>query len=150
MAQFFDIKIAPNPIPFMNVMGQVMPIVEKVIGTSMTASILNRLREGTPVDSGDARKAWVSEVVPGGISFGNAVIDNKDNPPIHYAGILEEGLYYRTQPTEKVDRGSRRSGWFSTQALDGIIQPLIDDEDFVGYVVDMCMDKYMAEVNKRA
>lgn len=150
MAKFFDIKLTPNPLPFMNVMGRIMPIVEKVIGTSMTASILNRLKEGTPVDSGDAKKAWASDVVPGGITFSNPVIDNTDKNPTYYANILEEGLYHRSQPTEKVDRGSRRPGWFSTQALDGIIQPLIDDKDFVDYIAEMCMDKYVAEVTKRA
>lgn len=77
--------------------------------------MLSVLQGKTPVDTGKTRSAWTSVNTQFGLSFTN---------PAAAAKYLEEGLYKgvgpKTVATEK--------GIFSTQAPEGIINPILKDQ----------------------
>jgi len=110
-------------------------VTEGMKAASLT--IKNRLKANTPVGiggtSGNLKRSWSDiKKVSGGFSFNN---------PVDYGPIVEEGLYPGKGP-RTTSRG------FSTQAPEGIMQPLVNDTKFVESIVTFVATKVLERLNK--
>lgn len=94
--------------------------------------LLDWLHAGSPVDTGEFLLSWdENKRQDGGMSFGNDA---------EYAITLEEGLYPGVGPkTIQTPRGT-----FSTQAKDGIINPIVERPEKYG--IDKAIDDLIGKV----
>lgn len=101
------------------------------------------LIDNTPVDTGYLMMNWEAVKTDDGMVFGNSAA---------YAHVLEEGLYQGVGKTGKTVPGTHRAGIFSSQAPDGIIEPIVREPEKYGVderftvAVDKCVDYLMQEV----
>lgn len=98
--------------------------------------VYDLLVEGTPKDSGKTRKAWSSVATEYGLSFYNTEVS---------AYVLEEGKFSGVGP-KTVQTGE---GIFSTQAPEGIINPIMKDDKELGKIADLLLEEMLKSVRAR-
>ena len=130
----FDIRLKPNTAgdDFKKLAKEFPHKIIEIALKKVSTQIKDKLQAGTPVGigktSGNLKRGW-SDIKKrkGGFSFQNKVA---------YAEFLELGLYTGTGP--RTSEGTRKGefGIFSRQALGGIMQPLVENKEFVDGIVD--------------
>lgn len=130
------------------------PLIDALMQVPMSArkgiedaifSIRRKVIDRTPIGAtGNLKRAWSGvEYAAGGLSFGDSTYQFGN--PLHYAEIIERGLFKRIGPrTIEVD-----GGIYSRQAPGGMIRPIIEDKAVLEAVAQQFIDAITRELERR-
>lgn len=115
--------------------GELMDLIPESL-SEVEVFVLGLLMGKTPVDTGKTKAAWTSVQTQFGLSFTNT------DAAIEY---LEHGLYPGVGPkTVATERGI-----FSTQAPDGIIHPLLQDQAVLNTLAKIFLTSLLNNMRSR-
>jgi len=134
------LNISPEGIDELRLFAQAYPkMVKSVIEESkadVESYLLDLIKEGTPVETGKTKRAWTSTKRKGGLSFRNPKVSAK---------VLDRGLYPGVGP-KTVKTGS---GIFSTQAPEGILNPIVKSEKVKADLANLFTEAIFKNLNLR-
>ncbi len=140
------IDIKTEPVDIGNIVHKILSgltgkVIEKGL-QDISERVRNIIQGKSPVGigetSGNFKQAWSGlKKVSGGFAWSN---------PKSYGGLLEEGLY-RSVGERTI---STNVGIYSKQAVGGILQPLIDDNSFIEFIVGAVADRMLKQLERNS